>query len=146
MSLCWVKLMNYAEASPVKTESSESSSIKTYTCDGCGCMINADPGSKWHRCTYCGDADFCFTCYQKDIHSEHKAYLQMFTAPENWILPHCDACGHSFSDENGTLYKCSLCEDFCLCLTCKAKLLHVNHLKHLKETSVSTYADELGRS
>ncbi len=114
--------------------------------DSANVIKPADPGSKWHRCTHCGDADFCFTCYQKDIHSEHKAYLQLFTSPENWIVPHCDACGHSFSDENGTLYKCSLCEDFCLCLIFKTNLLHMNHLKHLKETPVSIYTDELGQS
>ncbi len=137
------------ESSPVyepndKDDITESNSSGTYTCDGCGCMINADPESKWYGCTFCGDADFCFVCCKKDIHAEHKAYLQVFTAPDNRMVPHCEACGHSFSDKNDTLFKCSLCEDYCLCHTCKTKLLHVNHSKHLRVTSIATYADELG--
>ncbi len=41
--------------------------------------------------------DFSFTCHEKDIHAKHKAYLQVFKAPDNCMVPHCDACGHSFS-------------------------------------------------
>ncbi len=67
------------------TESNNDSS-GTHTCDGCGCMINGNHGSKWYCCTYCGDADFCFTCNQKDIHSKHKAYLQMFTVGTPFLI------------------------------------------------------------
>ena len=41
-------------------------------CDGCGVTISGDKGSIWARCTACDDADFCYECFEKDIHSQHK--------------------------------------------------------------------------
>ena len=66
-------------------------------------------------------------CAWKNIHSHHGACLQKFIAPEDWTTPYCDACGHMFSDPDGTLFKCFKCEDYCLCEQCKNRLLHMHH-------------------
>ncbi len=116
----------------------------TYTCDGCGGMMDANPNSMWYRCTCCCDIDICYECFIKDIHKHHKAHLQQFTAPSNWDIPYCDACGFSFADQDGTLYNCRACEDYCLCQRCQNKLLHIHHSKHLKVISVQQYTKDIG--
>ncbi len=39
-----------------------SDSDDEFSCDGCGCMMSGSPGTKWFRCTECGDLDICRTC------------------------------------------------------------------------------------
>ncbi len=116
----------------------------TFTCDGCGGMINDQANSMWYRCTDCNDIDVCHECFIKDIHKHHKSHLQRFTAPTNWNIPHCDACGFSFTNSDGLLYKCTMCEDYCLCNKCKNKLLHINHGKYITEVSVEKYIKDIG--
>ncbi len=115
----------------------------TYTCDGCGDMITASPNALWYRCTNCCDIDVCPSCYSKDIHDHHKVYLQKFIAPYDWNAPYCDACGFSFNDPDGTLFKCQMCEDYCLCRRCQNNLLHLHHSKYLKEVCVEQYIKDI---
>ncbi len=129
---------------PIREHDDESITDGTYTCDGCGGMIDASPNSMWYRCTYCGDTDVCYECFNKDIHKQHKTHLQKFIAPTNWNTPYCDACGFTFSDPTGKLFICSMCEDYCICHKCKNKLLHINHSKHMKEECVETYSKDIG--
>ena len=122
----------------------ESVSDGTFTCDGCGGMINADPDSTWYRCTYCDDTDFCHAYFIKAIHSHCKTHFQTFKAPANWNAPHCDACGLTFTDPCGMLFKCNKCEDYCLCHTCKSKLLHINHSEFITEETIQNYLNDNG--
>ncbi len=122
----------------------DSVSDGTYTCDGCGGMIDAKPDSMWYRCTHCGDVDICHECFIKDVHNHHKAHLQVFKAPADWNVPYCDSCGLSFNDYESTLYKCTMCEDYCLCQHCKNNLLHIHHSKYIKGVSVQQYSKDIG--
>ena len=117
----------------------------TFTCDGCGGMMLDQFGTVWYRCTDCDDKDFCLECYNKDIHGHHKRHLHKFACPDNWTLPHCNSCGQTFpKDSNNNIYKCDMCEDYCLCLECKQNLMHIKHLKYFKCISVVEFCKEMG--
>ncbi len=107
-------------------------------------MIEGSYNSTWYRCTNCDDTDICHDCFLKDIHIHHKAYLQIFTAPPVWESPHCDACGFSFTDPNGKLFKCTKCEDYCLCQKCHKNLQHFHHSRYIKEVCVQQYMKDIG--
>ena len=116
------------------------------TCDGCGGMMTDKMGSTWYRCNECDEGDFCLECYTKDVHGHHKRQLSKFECPLNLDLPHCSACGH-YIPMDGTdafLYKCKMCEDYCLCRKCKNRFLHTRHSKHLKLCSTSQFMSEIG--
>ena len=116
------------------------------TCDGCGGMMTDKMGTIWYRCNECDDGDFCLECYNKDVHVHHKRQLSKFTCPLHFGIPYCSACGHYIpvEGEDAFLYKCKLCEDYCLCRRCKNKFLHMRHSKHLQLCSTSQYMSELG--
>ena len=116
----------------------------SYTCDGCGGMIEGSPNSTWFRCSECVDTDICHECYKKDIHIHHKAYLQLFTVSPIWDTTYCDACGMYFTDPNSAVFECRKCEDYCLCTKCHHNLHHFHHSKYMKEVGVQQYITEIG--
>ncbi len=135
---------NIAPDPQTEINDDKSTADGTYSCDGCGGMIEGCPNSTWYRYTDCGDVDICHDCFMKDIHIHHKAYLQLFTAPPVWDSPHCDACGFCFTDNNGKLVQCTKCEDYCLCLKCHTNLHHFHHSKYLKEACILQYMKDIG--
>ena len=124
---------------------SDSDDDGTYTCDGCGIMMSSDAGTTWYKCTDCIDIDLCTNCWLKDLHSQHKQQMFKFMCPESWNKPYCDAFGHSFPLMNfSNVYKCKICEDFCLCSKCKASYAHMKHTNKLRPIGVLDYIKEIG--
>ncbi len=121
----------------------DSNSDDEFSCDGCGCMMSGDPGTKWFRCTECGDLDICESCHQDDFHKEHRSYISGFTCPKNLDDPWCDACGKMFRmhDNNAILHQCQICEDYILCSVCKRQSFHNIHKTSLKTLHVQEYID-----
>ena len=112
----------------------------TFSCNGCGCMMLDKSGHMWYRCTECDDNDFCRDCFANDKHAHHKEHLHKFFCPSDWTLPHCHSCGNSFALSTYVdVFRCDLCEDYCLCTDCQKSLMHLRHMKHLKRISVMEY-------
>ena len=120
----------------------------TYSCDGCRGMISGVAGSVWYRCTDCVDVDLCRNCFVKDVHSQHKRHISKFVCPSADDIPkgYCDACGFVFATDlsyERNCYQCAKCEDLCICTSCKGRLMHINHSKHLKRVPVEQYLDDI---
>ena len=115
----------------------------TYSCDGCGRMMSCDKGAIMHRFTECQHDEFCTECFRKEIHGHHKQHMRIFHCPGDWDQPYCDSCGYSFKNDM-RLWRCSVCEDYCLCFLCQRAMMHTKHDTQLENISVQDYKDELG--
>ena len=118
----------------------------TYSCDGCGWMIDGSPGVIWFKCTLCTELDFCRNCRLKDIHSHHKAHITAFMCPSDINAAHCDACGFEYGkvDTKDQVYQCQICEDYSLCEWCQSKQLHLQHFNYLKAVPCDKYISDIG--
>ena len=122
----------------------ESDDDGTFTCDGCGAMMSSDMGMTWYKCTDCIDIDICTNCWLKDIHSQHKQQMFKFRCPRDWNPPYCDSCGYSFPPNNYCeIFKCEVCEDFCLCIKCRNAFAHMKHTNKLRPIGVLDYVKEI---
>ncbi len=120
-----------------------SDSDEEFSCDGCGCMMSGAPGTKWFRCTECGDLDICETCHHNNFHTEHKPHMSAFKCPKDLDDPYCDACWKMFDidDSNAILHYCQICQDYVLCSVCKRKSFHNKHRQCFRTILVQEYID-----
>ena len=120
----------------------------TYSCNGCGLMISGAAGSTWYRCTACIDTDLCQNCFMKGIHPHHKRHISKFVCPSEseMEMAYCDACGYVFTTDesyNRNCFVCNMCEDYCICASCKGRLMHLNHFKYLKQVKSKKYLEAI---
>ena len=127
------------EADDEESEESDGAVV----CDGCGCMMHDTAGCSWYTCSECVDVNMCWLCFKKDIHGHHNKHLCKFTCPSDWNATHCDCCGLVLK-EDGELYQCQSCQDYCLCTDCcLKKFMHTKHIKYLQFCSVRVYNSDV---
>lgn len=126
------------ETSITNDGDSDSSEGGTFSCDGCGGMMSGDSGMVWYRCTECDDVDICTDCFLRNVHGHHKRHIHKFVCPVDWNSCYCDSCGVVLNVD-AVLFSCRLCEDYCLCGSCKKQRMHIKHNKHLTLDSVTQY-------
>ena len=93
-------------------------------CNKCGKKLEGS----WKQCTQCIDFSLCHQCHSQGEHSIHSDQIHHFKAPKD-MSSYCDSCGYEFRTRKAKYYLCPnlLCENYILCLKCKAEHMHRKH-------------------
>ena len=127
---------NHSDEWDYSSESSE----EVDTCGECDNPIKVRNGGHFYRCSECTDLSICKECYFDDQHNIHQDQIHAF----NWIPGTgevtCDVCGEPLGDDpEYTIWQCTKCEDYGLCLMCKNMDMHRKHKQYLKEKLLTEF-------
>jgi next-to-BRCA1 protein 1 len=77
------------------------------------------------KCSQCYDFDICNKCRKKGRHKYHKLEAFYSTLKKDLIYLHKDIfCNMCSKPVVGIRYKCSVCNDFNLCIRCESLKMH----------------------